>query len=167
MNEVNIKYWFRNFQKKKFIDFLDELGLFIEEKPICTKKKFPSPAVCCLPRKVWLPTSTLSVHLRDFSLRISDWFGPQSILLILGLREQIPSGSSHTNFWLLFHFLVKYWPILMFLGLIWCKTLCWAQKSILYGVLSPIESLWSLKTEFFGHEFFVWPIHQSEILCWA
>jgi hypothetical protein len=32
--------------KIKFIDFLDELGLFIEEKPICTKKKFPSPAVC-------------------------------------------------------------------------------------------------------------------------
>jgi hypothetical protein len=38
MNEFNIKYWFRNFQKKKFIDFLDEF----EEKPICTKKKFPS-----------------------------------------------------------------------------------------------------------------------------
>jgi hypothetical protein len=30
-----------------FIDFLDELGLFIEEKPICTKKKFPS--LCRLP----------------------------------------------------------------------------------------------------------------------
>jgi hypothetical protein len=169
MNEVNIKYWFRNFPKNFFIDFLDELGLFIEEKPICTKKKIPSPAVCrlpsavcrlpsavcrlpsavcrlpsavcrlpsaaCrLPRKVWLPTSTLSVQLRDFSFWISDWFGPQSILLIFGLREQIPSGSSHTYFWLLFHFLVKYWPILMFLGLIWCKILCWAQKSILYGV---------------------------------
>jgi hypothetical protein len=37
-----------NFQKIFFIDFLDELGLFIEEKPICTKKKFPSPAVCRL-----------------------------------------------------------------------------------------------------------------------
>jgi hypothetical protein len=33
-------------KKKNFIDFLDELGLFIEEKPICTKKKIPSPAVC-------------------------------------------------------------------------------------------------------------------------
>jgi hypothetical protein len=29
------------------IDFLDELGLFIKEKPICTKKKFPS--LCRLP----------------------------------------------------------------------------------------------------------------------
>jgi hypothetical protein len=45
MNEVNIKYWFRN--------FLDEFELFIEEKPICTKKKFPSPAVC--PEKFGYP----------------------------------------------------------------------------------------------------------------
>jgi hypothetical protein len=37
-----------------FIDFLDELGLFIEELPVFTKKKFPSlcrlpSAVCRLP----------------------------------------------------------------------------------------------------------------------
>jgi hypothetical protein len=89
---------------KKICNFLDELGLFIEEKPICTKKKFPSPAVC--PEKFGSP-------LLPFP------------------------GSSHTKFWLLFHFLVKYWPISMFLGLIWCKILCWAQKSILYGVKSP------------------------------
>jgi hypothetical protein len=47
MNGVNMKYWFRDFQKKKFIDFMDELGLFIEEKPVFTKKKFPS--LCRLP----------------------------------------------------------------------------------------------------------------------
>jgi hypothetical protein len=29
-----------------FIDFLDELGLFIGEKPIFTKKKFRRSAVC-------------------------------------------------------------------------------------------------------------------------
>jgi hypothetical protein len=29
-----------------FIDFLDEFGLFIEEKPIFTKKKFRRSAVC-------------------------------------------------------------------------------------------------------------------------
>jgi hypothetical protein len=129
MNEVNIKYWFRNFQKKFFIDFLDELG---RKADLYEKKN--SVTVCRLPRKVWLSTSTFSVQLRDFSFWISDWFGRQSILLIFGLRERIPSGSSHTNFWLLFHFLVKYWPILMFLGLIWYKILCWAQKSKLYGV---------------------------------
>jgi hypothetical protein len=42
MNEVNIKSDFVISQKKFFIDFLDELGLFIEEKPICTTKKNPS-----------------------------------------------------------------------------------------------------------------------------
>jgi hypothetical protein len=56
--------------KKKFIDFMDELGLFIEEKPICKKKNFPS--LCRLPRKVWLPTSTLPVQLRDFFFWISE-----------------------------------------------------------------------------------------------
>jgi hypothetical protein len=44
-------------KKKFFIDFLDELGLFIGEKPIFTKKKFPSlcrlpSAVCRLPSAV-------------------------------------------------------------------------------------------------------------------
>jgi hypothetical protein len=29
-----------------FIDFLDELGIFIEEKPILTKKNFRRSAVC-------------------------------------------------------------------------------------------------------------------------
>jgi hypothetical protein len=32
VKEMNIKYWFCNFQKRNFINFLDELGLFIEEK---------------------------------------------------------------------------------------------------------------------------------------
>jgi hypothetical protein len=40
-------------KKKIFIDFLDELGLFIEEKPIFTKKKnfsvaLPSAVAVCL-----------------------------------------------------------------------------------------------------------------------
>jgi hypothetical protein len=33
-------------KKNFFIDFLDELGLFIEEKPIFTKKNFRRSAVC-------------------------------------------------------------------------------------------------------------------------
>jgi hypothetical protein len=64
-------------------------------------------------------------------------------------REQILSGC-HMNFWLLFHFHLK--PILMFLSLIWCKILCWAQKSILYGVWNATGSHESLKTEFVSHE---------------
>jgi hypothetical protein len=59
------------------------------------------------------------------------------------------------NLWLLFHFHVKNLPILMFLGLILCKILCRAQKNILYGVWSPIESLWSPKTEFVSHEIII------------
>jgi hypothetical protein len=41
-----MKYWFSDFKKKKFIDFLDELGFFIEEKQVFTKKKFRRSAVC-------------------------------------------------------------------------------------------------------------------------
>jgi hypothetical protein len=37
-------------KKNFFIDFLDELGLFIEEKPVFTKKKIPS--LCRLPSAV-------------------------------------------------------------------------------------------------------------------
>jgi hypothetical protein len=123
MNEVNIKYWFRIFWTNK--DFLSKKNRFVRKKKFRHLPTAVYRLPCRLPRKVWLSTSTFSVQLRDFSFWISDWFGPQS--------KQIPSSSSDTNFWLLFHFLVKYWPILMFLGLIWCKILCWAQKSI-YGV---------------------------------
>jgi hypothetical protein len=43
MNEVNEVLIFSDLQKKNFfIDFLDELELFIGEKQIFTKKKSPS-----------------------------------------------------------------------------------------------------------------------------
>jgi hypothetical protein len=126
MNEVDIEYWCRYFQKKK-LSIFGWIRTFYRKKPDLYEKKnsitLPSA------RKVWLPTSTLPVQLKDFYFWISEWFGPQSILLIFGLRKQIPSGSSHTNFWLLYHFHVKYWPILMFLGLL----LCWAQKRYFMG----------------------------------
>jgi hypothetical protein len=51
MNEVNnnnIKKRFRDFKKKKIIDFLDELGLFIEEKKISAT--LPSAVI------LWLST---------------------------------------------------------------------------------------------------------------
>jgi hypothetical protein len=43
-SEESIVFTF--YERKKIIDFLDELGLFIEEKPICTKKKIRHYAVC-------------------------------------------------------------------------------------------------------------------------
>jgi hypothetical protein len=47
---------------KKKIDFLDELGLFIGEKPIFTKKIFPS--LCRLPSGAisWLPKKKFCPH---------------------------------------------------------------------------------------------------------
>jgi hypothetical protein len=39
INEVNLKTDFVNSKKIDFIDFLDELGLFLEENPIFEKKK--------------------------------------------------------------------------------------------------------------------------------
>jgi hypothetical protein len=48
MNEVNMNGSIDLVisKKKNFIDFLDELGLFIEEKPFFTKTKFRRSAVC-------------------------------------------------------------------------------------------------------------------------
>jgi hypothetical protein len=43
--------------QKKIIDFLDELGLFIEEKPIFTKKK--NLSLCCL-------LAFMAVHMKNF-----------------------------------------------------------------------------------------------------
>jgi hypothetical protein len=53
---------------------------------------------------------------------------------------KIPSGTSHTNIWLLFHFHVKHWPLFMLLGSLWCKILCWAQRNTLDGVKGPTKS---------------------------
>jgi hypothetical protein len=46
MNEVNMNIDFGISKKKKFIDFLDELELFIGEKQVFTKV---SPSLCRLP----------------------------------------------------------------------------------------------------------------------
>jgi hypothetical protein len=50
--------------------------------------------------------------------RITEGIGLAGVSFQFGPQKQIPSGSYHTNFWLLFHFHVKNLPILMFLGLI-------------------------------------------------
>jgi hypothetical protein len=132
MNEVNIKYWFRNFQKKIFYRFSGRIRTFYRRKTDLYEKK--NSVTCRLPSAICPEKFGSPLLPFPFNLETSPSGLVTDLVLIFGLREQIPSGSSHTNFWLLFHFLVKYWPILMFLGLIWCKILCWAQKSILYGV---------------------------------
>jgi hypothetical protein len=154
-----MKYWFSDL-KKKNIDFLDELGLFIGEKPIFTKKKFPS--LCRLPwfhgctyENLVRPIFERCFQVRDFSFRITEGVGPTGVCFNFRPQKQIPSGSCHTNFWLLFHFHVKNLPNFMFLGLIWCKILRCAQKSILYGVWNATGSHESPKTEFVTNEIFI------------
>jgi hypothetical protein len=93
-------------------------------------------------------------QVRDFSFRITEGIGLTGVSFHFWPQKQIPLGSSHTNFWLLFHFHVKNLPIFMFFGLIWCKILCWAQKSILYGVWNATGSHESRKTEFVSNEIF-------------
>jgi hypothetical protein len=140
--------WFPNF----FFDFLDELGLFIGEKEIFTKKKVRH---CCLPWIHGCPNENFvrrfferSFQVRHFSFWITEGINLTEVFLCFWPREQSPSGSCHTNFWLLFHIHVKNLPILMFLGLVWSKILCWAQKSILYWVWNATGSHETPKTEF-------------------
>jgi hypothetical protein len=94
-------------------------------------------------------------QVRDFSFRITEGIGLTGVSFHFWPQKQIPSGSCHRNFCLLFHFHVKNLSILMFLGLIWCKILCWAKKSILYGFWNVNESSERPKTEFVSHEIFI------------
>jgi hypothetical protein len=61
--------------KKKIYRFSGRIRTFYRRKTdLYEKENFRRSAVCRrrLPRKVWLPTSTLSVHVRDFCFWISD-----------------------------------------------------------------------------------------------
>jgi hypothetical protein len=167
MNEVNMKYWISDLKKKKS-RFSGRIRTFYRKKPIFTKKKFPS--LCRLPWFHGCPSENFErcFQVRDFSFRITEGIGLTGVSFHFWPQKQIPLGSCHRNFWLLFHFHVKNLPIFMFLDLIWCKILCWAQKSILWNATGSHESP---KTEFVGHEFFIsrvnYPIHRSEILSWT
>jgi hypothetical protein len=115
MNEV--KYWFR---KIFFIDFLDELGLFIGEKTIFTKKKFLRSGVH--------PLFERCFQVRNLSFRIT------GVGFCFWPHKQIPSGSCHRNFWLLFTSMWKIYQFLCFWTWFDVKFYAgWAQKSILYG----------------------------------
>jgi hypothetical protein len=154
-----MKYWFRDFQKKFFYWFSGRIRTFIGEKQVFTKKKVRH-AVCREFMAVQMRILS-GGFLKDLFKLDTSPFGSLKELVQLEFflyfwpREQSPSGSCHTNFWLLFHMHVKNLPILSFLGLIWCKILCWAQKSILYGVWNATESHESPKTEFVSHEIFI------------
>jgi hypothetical protein len=60
--------------KKKFVDYLDELGLFIEENPIFTKKKFRRSAVCCLARFHGCPNKNFLCTIFERCFQVSSPF---------------------------------------------------------------------------------------------
>jgi hypothetical protein len=118
---LSTKYWFRDFLIF-FYRYSGRIRTFYR-RPIFTKKKFLSlcrlrSAVCRLPwchgcpnEKFVRPIFERCFQVRDFSFWITEGIGLTGVSFHFWPQEQIPSGSSH--FWLLFHFNVKYWPILM------------------------------------------------------
>jgi hypothetical protein len=141
MNEVNEKYWFRDFQKKLFYRFSERIITFFRRKTDFYEKKIsvtlPSAVISKLSKWKFCPpdfrrmlSSKTRLPLKELVLlELFLYFWPQ---------EQIPSGSCHTNFWLLFHFHVKYWPILMFRA--WRNVKFYAELKKIYSLGSKVQS---------------------------
>jgi hypothetical protein len=126
--ERNIKYWFRDSQKNLFIDFLDELGLFIGENPIFTKKKFPS--LCRLPWFHGCPNEIFwKMQVRDFSF-FNEGIGLTGVSFQFWPKNKFRRVAPIRIFYSFFTF--KCWRSSSNIdefycwGLIWCKILCWA-----------------------------------------
>jgi hypothetical protein len=123
-------------KKNSFIDFLDELGLFVWEKPIFTKKKnsVALPWFHGCPNENFVrPIFERCLQVRELFFWITEGIGLTEVSFHFWLEKQIPSGRVLAPFSLSHEIL----PILMFLGLIWCKILCWTQKKY---------TLWGLKS---------------------
>jgi hypothetical protein len=146
-----MKYWFRDSQKKFFYWFSGRKTGFYEKK---------SPSLCRLP---WFhgcpyenfvrPIFERCFHVRDFSFRITEGIGLTGVSFHFWPQKKFRRVAAIGFFGSFFTSMVKNLPILMFLGLIWCKILCWAQKSILFW--NATESHESPKTEFVSHEIFI------------
>jgi hypothetical protein len=88
MNEVHIKYWFRDFQKKKFfIDFLDELKK-PEKNRLCRLSWFHG---CTNENFVRLIFERF-FQVRDFSFWITEGIGLIGVSFHFSPQKQIPSG---------------------------------------------------------------------------
>jgi hypothetical protein len=84
-------------KKKFFIDFLDELELFIGEKQVFAKKK---PSLCRLPwihgcphENVVLPIFERSFQVRDFSFWITEGIGPTGVIFVFLTSETNSVGE--------------------------------------------------------------------------
>jgi hypothetical protein len=148
MAEVNMKYWW--FQKKIY-RYSGRIRTFYRRKQFFTRRL---PWFHGCPHENFVrPIFERCFQVRGFSFRITEGIGLTGIIFHFWPQKQILSGSCHRNFWLLFHIHVKNLPIFMFLGLIWCKILCWAQKVYFMGS----EMLWKKNCSFE----FNYPVHPS------
>jgi hypothetical protein len=129
MNEVNIKYWFRNFQKKFFYRFSGRIRTFYRRKTMCTKKKIRCSAVC--PEKFGSPLLPFPFNLETSAFGLVTDLVPNRSYWFLDFGNKFRRVAPIRIFGSFFTFS---WNIDQFLSLIWCKILCRAQKSILYGV---------------------------------
>jgi hypothetical protein len=119
--------------KKKIYRFSGRIRTFYRRNPDFYEKKKSSAVwrdFMAVQMNFVRPLFERCFQVRDFSFRITEWIGLTGVSFNFWPQKQILSGSSHTNFWLLFHFHVKHLPIFMFLGLIWCKILCWAHRGL-------------------------------------
>jgi hypothetical protein len=95
-----------------FIDFLNELRLFIEEKPICTKKKFRHSAVC--PEKFGSPLLPFPFNLETFPFGLVNDLVPNRSYLFLDFENKFRREATIRIFGSFFTFTQKF---LIFLGL--------------------------------------------------
>jgi hypothetical protein len=108
-------------------------------------------------------------QVRDFSFWITERIGLTGVSFHFWPQKQIPSVAALGNIWLLVHFQVKYWQILMFDA--WFDVKFYADLKKVYFMGSKVQSksMRAPKRNLFIMKFWevVWPIHRSEILCWA
>jgi hypothetical protein len=130
-----MKYWFCDFQKNFFYRFSGRIRSFYQRKTGFYEKKFPS--LCRLPSAVISWLSKWNFCPPDFSFRITEGIGLTGFSFHFGSQKQIPSGSSHTNFWLLFHFNVKNLPIFMFWA--WFDVKFYAELKKVYFMVSEMQ----------------------------
>jgi hypothetical protein len=165
MNEVNMKYWFSDFKKKIFYRFSGRIRNFYRRKTDFYEKK--NPSLCRLPSTVISyesfvrPIFERCFQVRNFSFRITEGICLTGVSFHFWSQKQIPSGSCHRNFWLLFHFHVKNLHFFLFVG--WFDVKFYAELKKVYFMGSEIQP-GVMRAQ--KRNLLVW-IHRSEILCWA
>jgi hypothetical protein len=110
-----MKYWFSDFKKKKKSIFWTNWDFLSNKNRLLRKKNFRRFGVCRLPWFHGCPYENFVRQIfekcfqaKDFSFRITEGIVLTGVSFHFWPQKPIPSGSSNTNFWLLFHFQMKY-----------------------------------------------------------